>query len=437
MNRNYKISKFVEEVSCKNYMILYNRIFGGTVLISLQEYLDLQSNKMISNNLYELLKKNNIIVANGLNEDTFLTTLNQKKIKDASSGNLLNCLELSVSEECNYNCVYCKFIRYRDKKSTRLLMKKELSLSVILDFIEITKNIDSPIIYFGTAEPLLNWKVIEYVTKIIRKDHSNLKINLITNGSLMTKGKLVFCKNYNVSVGISLDGKPKTQRSQRKPLKATIDSNQVVFNMLKDSKEIGFTFSCLSCTYNCVGFYKDIEYLIGLCRQYNIPELDIDFDTGSLTEESDINSIANELVKSYIQADRAGLYVFGYWLIPFYNIISNDEMIKSFCGNAIGKSICITSDGGFKLCGYESKNIFNYSKILDHIGSPLILNIYESHLPGNNVNCIGCNLEGVCAGQCMIVDSENTIWSKTCLLYRNSTNNLLKYKHFSERGLQI
>lgn len=435
MNKNYKISKFVEEISCNDYMILYNRIFGGTVLISLQDYVDFQSNKMVEHSIFELLQKNNILVGNDFNEDTFLTSLNQKKIEEASTGKLLNCLELSVSEECNYNCIYCKFIRYRKNKSTKLLMEKDLCRSILLDFIEITKEIDAPIIYLGTAEPLLNWRLIEYATKAVREEHSNIKINLITNGSLMTRERLAFCKKFNVSVGISLDGKPDTQRSQRKPLKATIDSNQVVFNMLKNGKEMGFKFSCLSCTYNCTGFYKDIEYLIDICSQYDIPELDIDFDTGNLSDESNIDSIANELVESYIQADRAGLYVFGYWLIPFYNIISNDEMIKSFCGNSIGKSICITSDGAFKLCGYESQNIFDYSRILDHISSPLISKIYESHLPGNNLNCVGCNLEGVCAGQCMIVDSESPIWSKTCLLYKKSTNKLLKYKHFSDRGL--
>jgi uncharacterized protein len=426
--KEYKISSFIEEIpTYDNHVVLYNRMFGGAVCISQPDYDHLKSSSKInSDSFLRLLKDNNIIVDNDFNENEYLESQNRKILENASSGKLLNCLELSVSEECNYACIYCKFLRYKDKKSQKI-MKKEVALAAIYDFLKITQNVDSPIIYFGTAEPLINWDVIEYTTKFIRKDYSKVKLNLITNGSLMTKKKLEFCKKYNISVGLSIDGRPDTQRYQRRPLLSNTDSHQVIIDILEYCKKIDFKISCLSCTYNQLGFLEDVEYLIHLCNQFDIQEIDIDFDSGILTKNSDVSKLTDELLDAYIKSENSGLYVFGYWLIAFYNII-NAEKIKSFCGNVIGKSVCITTDGSFKLCGYETKSICKYSKIIDHINSASVNNIYKSYLPSNNSNCFGCILEGVCVGQCMLTEPNKPMWVNTCLLYKNATEKLLKYK---------
>ena len=61
------------------------------------------------------------------------------------------CLELSVSESCNYQCRYCIFWRNNRR---RALMSQELALAVTdkyLDYLEYhAQNIRQPLIYFGT-----------------------------------------------------------------------------------------------------------------------------------------------------------------------------------------------------------------------------------------------------------------------------------------------
>lgn len=426
MSGVFKISKFVKYFPYKSGILLFNGMFGGFVALSSREFYLLENRpEQLSRRRKTELSTNNIFIDDAVDENGFLAKLQEETLTSAVSCKYLQCLELSVSECCNYRCTYCTFWRNRSSASGQGLMSEELAMRAFSDFANLTRNTENPILYFGTGEPILNWKVIASVSRRAHVLRSDIQLNLITNGSLMTEEKLRFCQKYGISVGLSLDGRAETQRRQRIPILKSIDSSQTILDLLETGKKIGVTFSCLSGTYRERDLLEDVKYLIGLCVKYDIPELDIDYDTGGLNESTDSDSIVKELIGSYMLARRAGLNVFGYWMIPFLNILDTTRCLKHFCGNTAGRSVCIASDGYFKLCGYEPESMSVYTSISDHLSAEPFRELCRRHLPGNNRFCKGCCLEGVCAGQCMLCDPENPNWTLTCDFYKKSTIGLL------------
>ena len=426
MDEVLKISKFVKYFPYKSRVLLFNGMFGGFVVLSTEEFYLLENRpERLSRLRTSQLLKSNIFIGDAVDESELLTNLQEQSLDGAVSCNYLQCLELSVSEQCNYRCTYCTFWRNRNCSSGKGLMSEELAMRAFADFARLTENTENPVLYFGTGEPLLNWKVIAAVSRRAHKLRPDIQLSLITNGSLMTEEKLRFCQQYGISVGLSIDGRAETQRRQRVPISKRIDSSQVILDLIETGKKIGVKFSCLSGTYRDRDFLEDVQYLNGLCVKYGIPELDIDYDTGGLNESTDPDSIVKELIEGYSLARKAGLNVFGYWMIPFLNILDTRRCLKHFCGNTAGRSVCIASNGCFKQCGYEPRGISVYTSISDHLSAEPFRELCRRHLPGNNRYCIGCCLEGVCAGQCMLSDPGSPNWTLTCDFYKKSTLGLL------------
>lgn len=358
MKRKWKISSFSEKIiaQAQKKVVLWNRVWGGTVCIPMDSFELISSSSPFNQeglpeDIFSLLVSQNIVVEKSCDEKRLLAIEKGKLIAEVSSKRL-RCLELSVSEECNYHCLYCTFWRQKKRGSQDTKMSERLAKRLIYDFLETTWDVAEPIIYFGTAEPLLNWNVIKKVAVLAPKLHSGVKMSLITNGSMMNEERLRFCKNHRINVGVSLDGRPEIQNKQRVPFSPTTDSSEVILELLKTAKKIGFGLSCVSGTYRSANFIKEVNYLIDLCGKYQIPEVDIDFDVQSI-HSADTEKLAEELAYTYKMAKGAGLRMFGYWLVPFENILNSERKLKSFCGNSIGESVCVSSDGNLKLCGYR------------------------------------------------------------------------------------
>ncbi len=422
----YKVSDNIVTIRCGENVILYNRMLGGVITISDVLYKTLLNNYTIDADLRKKLSLNNIVFDKHTDESDLIERLKIEELEKATSGNALRCLELSVSEECNYTCVYCKFWRHRNDQVVNL-MSKATCFRVLNDFLSLVDS-SKLSVYMGTAEALLNWEVVKYATNLIRNTSKNVRISLITNGSIMTREILEFCKLNDISIGVSLDGRPRLQRSQRRPVSPTIDSSKVIIDLIDYAKRIKFGLKCISCTFSSIDFCDDVKYVVELCKKNGIPEIDIDYDTGALLDNKGVSEISDELVRCYSIATNAGLYVFGNWLVPYYNITNSNGGIKSFCGNTIGKSICISADGGFKLCGYQEEKIEPYTAIKNHLSSALTRKIFKSRLPGNLVSCRDCEIEGVCVGQCMLTEKQDDTWIRTRDLYKKTTKTLLMTK---------
>ncbi|MCK5416541.1 radical SAM protein [Candidatus Parcubacteria bacterium] len=427
MESDLVLSKFVVWLRVDDSVVLWNRILGGYRIVSSEQFnilrKDFVGNTILNDDEINHLKEVNILVAKSFSEEENLSRKSKELVFDSVNSKKLRCLELSVSEHCNYKCVYCTFWRNKNSFAQKYL-SIDIAEKAIRDFLKLTEKQPRVLVYFGTAEPLLNWDVIYHITPVIREIRSDVTLSLITNSSLITHEKLKYCQKHKIKVGLSLDGMPERQRAQRIPILNDIDSSDVVLAALKLGNEIDFRFSCLSATFRDTGFKDDIDYLISICKQYGIKEFDLDFDIGSLGFV-DVAVLIEELLYGYKEAGKNDLSIFGYWLIPFFNIIDNSSKIKSFCGNVVGESVCVSSSGGFKLCGYEGNNMFTYLSLEEHLGSKKFKAICETRMPKSNPLCKDCIIEGLCNGHCMLIEEKSETWLQTCDFYKKVTKKLL------------
>ena len=94
------------------------------------------------------------------------------------------CLELNISETCNYNCSYCVF---RRNINENILMTPDLARKVTIDYIEYLDGRKGKI-YLGAGEPTLNWKAIEAVSDtLLSYQNTDVSIFFMSNGSCITE----------------------------------------------------------------------------------------------------------------------------------------------------------------------------------------------------------------------------------------------------------
>ena len=330
--------------------------------------------------------------------------------------NHISCLELNVSETCNYRCKYCIFERNTIEEK---VMDPDRAVKYALMYDEYLKHVrrtNAGMIYFGAGEPLINWKAIEAVTDALRKTESRVKLNLMTNASLLTKDMLIFARDNNINIGFSIDGGSNKQKMTRIPRDERVDSYKVVIDALENAKEIEYKVYSLSATYNEVDFVEDALSVIDLCIKYQIEEFDLDYDIEAL-DETDINKVCEQLIFCYSVARSKGLNVFGYWLIPVLNKLNEESGENCYCPNAIGKSVCISANGKLKVCGYDVRSFDDFVDF-DAIDTN---EKYVLYLENNNkhVNgCQTCELCDLCKGQCIFKKKGTVQWKLNCVLMK-------------------
>lgn len=124
---------------------------------------------------------------------------------------------LEMTYKCNHKCIFCSC----PWEVNNSMKKKELSLQEWKDCIKLLTEKGICHITFTGGEALLNkdlFKIIEFAVsctaeRIETKDAKLVSekkppsINLISNGTLINKKILAFCKNNNIHLSMSLPGR--------------------------------------------------------------------------------------------------------------------------------------------------------------------------------------------------------------------------------------
>lgn len=110
-------------------------------------------------------------------------------------------LEITLGAKCNFDCVYCSQRTFRDRVYSG-------SPSDVPHFIELLKQsqVQPEEIQLWGGEPLVYWKTIVVLVPELRKLWPGIKISFPTNGSLLTRDKVDFCKQHNLLFWVSHDG---------------------------------------------------------------------------------------------------------------------------------------------------------------------------------------------------------------------------------------
>ena len=185
-----------EKISGK-YLVV--SMLGGWCILDEKEFYQFHSRRIKENN--PLYKK--LLLAGML-----LTESNQENLVNAYRDLNMNLfigpyLHIAVvTERCNLECKYCQ---------TKKVKPSDMSIEVasqVLEFLEASKS-PWPILEIQGGEPLLNWKVIEFLIKNVSRNNTtskNVELIIVTNLLLLDSKKMRFLIDNKVRICSSLDG---------------------------------------------------------------------------------------------------------------------------------------------------------------------------------------------------------------------------------------
>ncbi|MFH1590154.1 MAG: radical SAM protein [archaeon] len=152
-------------------------------------------------------------------------------------------LDLNITNRCNFRCVHCAFDSGIEKMD-------ELSLDELETILRETKELGGEKIDITGGEPTVRKDLAEII-KLGKK--YDFKIELVTNGSLITKNELLEYKNLGLdSTAISLDGS--NYKVYNKIRKVSEESFNKTLQTIEDSVNIG-----LPTKINTVVFSSNLE----------------------------------------------------------------------------------------------------------------------------------------------------------------------------------
>lgn len=138
-----------------------------------------------------------------------------------------NSIMLCVTDDCNLACRYC-FVQHQPNYMTWEVAKRSVDF-----LVESNANNNNllTIVFFG-GEPTLMWdKIIVPTVEYCKTFNRLIKFSLTTNGTLLTKERLVFMQENHFSLLLSIDGDKKTQDYNRPSRDGKSSFDKVMTNL--------------------------------------------------------------------------------------------------------------------------------------------------------------------------------------------------------------
>ena len=143
---------------------------------------------------------------------------------------------LNITNSCNLKCKYC-FVEQKSefiKLETAIQIINYLHKNLLIkrNKFNYPKDYKCRVTFFG-GEPTLLFN--EIIIPLVNYIESNFKndfiLSITTNGTLLNKSKILFLKNHNIDVLLSLDGDKYTQDFNR-PMKNNKSSFDQIMKIL-------------------------------------------------------------------------------------------------------------------------------------------------------------------------------------------------------------
>lgn len=191
--------------------------------------------------------------------DDIIVDLSQMSVK---------ALCLNIAHSCNMKCTYC-FASQGDFGQKPALMSNEVGQQALDFLVKASGEIKNLEVDFFGGEPLLNFDVVKSIVKYGRqleeKTNKNINFTLTTNSLLLTDEIMDFIIEEDISIVLSLDGRPETNDRNRILNNGTGTYEQVVANIKKmvSKKPISYyvrgTF-----TRDNMDFSQDLAHIVDL-----------------------------------------------------------------------------------------------------------------------------------------------------------------------------
>lgn len=314
------------------------------------------------------------------------------------------------TRDCNARCFYCF-----EEGLERYSMTKETATHTV-DFIKkFYDRKELSIVWFG-GEPLMNFPMIEYITRELNKYSYEINTLVVTNGSLLTHDILeFFVSNYkHVVFQITLDGIDKKYSDVKRYRDITPDEafNRVIGNIkmvLRANIPIQLRVNFL--TSKIDEAKHTYEYILGLLSDVDTSNLYIYMAPLDVKNDNEIISRFSckdtehpylKLVKTQFNAG-----------FPVNSIVgeknNKTRLLRSFnimpkcasCGITPHKRIIVDADGTLYKCHRLSgRKEWSTGNVVDGVNTECYPYRYFSSPFVDDDNCKKCNILPLCHGGC-------------------------------------
>lgn len=409
---HYKVSQYYRGIAgnSKTKALIYHSIFGRGLIASckLKDLIDLLREKTfdivkldIPDKIISELKKRYIIIESTFDEDEYINNLSQPK----SPYEKITHLRLCMSENCNLSCTYC----YVDCKNENANMPFEVAQKAVKGFFSLLQNENrtGDVTFFG-GEPIINWKILKevilYIKELDPERKVFKKVSMVTNGTLLDKEKALFLKNHSVLVSISYDG-PKDVNDKVRITKMGKGSFDKIVEGIEIMRAVDYPPSSLVCTIgdhnvhcldDVVSFSANKKIYLNINDAFAEPR-------ESVYAVSD-GVIADSLYNAEIYARKKEIRIGGTWKWAFERLFEGSMSLRHCV--ASGGELSVDCDGNIKPCpGFDM--IYGTVDDIEEIIKSEAYKRICSRLVPMIPECRGCDIEGLCAGGCMLNASKN------------------------------
>jgi uncharacterized protein len=390
-------------------------------------------------NVIESLMKINFLIPLEFDERTLLKNKRASYLKSFKEKQTVEHISLSVSNKCNFGCRHC-FLHVDSKhpSSRKQKMDWEIAKKCIDLYINLLKGrgVSHARIHFGNAEPLTNWPIIEKILlycESIKQISFSFAIN--TNLYLLNEKMARTLKKYNVGIVTSLDGL-QTANDAIRVTKMGRGTYSRIIKKMTLLENIDYPLETISVVLTQNNYdLVDVD-IIDFAYEKRMSSVSLDLDLVKLLT-TPLDERVDKLMRIKSYANKKGIYFGGTWFSPFRNLMSssidNRQMLAA-CDAVEGKMLVFEPNGAIKICGY-TETVVGHIKQFDELfcESSRFFKFISERLPGSdNVECIGCKIEGLCSGQCHVTreavdrNQSNILFKNMCNFYKSITDALVK-----------
>lgn len=330
-----------------------------------------------------------------------------------------------LTENCNFGCSYCFVKRDGEARTGSKVMSLDTALRGLDFFCEQiardeTRFEDEKNIIFYGGEPLLNTKTLQFIVDKIAEYQSsgklplNIRLSIITNGSLLNEKNIELLRKNKVAIGISLDGDECATDSCRVYIKGGPVYQDVIKGIERCKKsEVPFSLSVTLTEQSVKTFDATLEELrkIG-CKSlgFNILLTDENFQVAEGYNES----AADCIIRGFEEFRKDGVYEDR--MMRKLKSFAESKVYLFDCGAAGAGQIVIAPDGDVGVChGFLGSRECFPTNVADNnfnLQTDPTFAEWGKRTPLNMPECQGCMALGMCGGGCPLNALKNTgsIW---------------------------
>lgn len=280
-------------------------------------------------------------------------------------------LVLKVTRDCNLRCKYC-YVKNKDNFKGEIIsfeVFKKIIDKVIKDKKKPEAIDDISIVFHGGEPLIIGYEKLSlffsYIKRAFEENNLNYSLGVQTNTTLLTEDILSLLHDYNVNVGVSFDGKDKSNSAR-----TNMDTENFV-KKFKDMDDFGVPFGVLMVISqaNASDILENMDYIKNVLKRNDI-KVNYAEDTLSVGDselsgkeyfEKVVKKILDALVNRELPIGESNIqHFFKNYLLRYLIGKNSFEIFKSscnskFCGGGI-KVIEASPDGTFHLCGRYSED---------------------------------------------------------------------------------